>query len=324
MGVRDLHTKFIGRPNHEKKDKKPQNHLSEIKGAVGIDVSTLMYRSLCSQEASSVFDVDDPKVPLFSAYNSFISALRTLREKHKLDVVLCFDNKSHPMKADTQTERRATRQYHLEELRKLYQLGSSNDAIMASIADHRKKLAYPREDLIAMIVSYCKKNAIKYCAAAFEADWQLVSLQQQGLIQNIISSDGDLFVLGGDNIITELNISSGACCIYRRELIMQRKSIGGGAYSKKDLPVLSCLTGNDYINRLSGNGPKSVHKLMYDYTELQSLEEQQSFIYDLQTNSTWKQGEAKPATGFYEKFWKAYYLHVYAPVLHLGPRQREM
>ena len=48
---------------------------------------------------------------------------------------------------------------------------------------HRKVIAYPREDFIAMIIAFCKEKGIKYCSAPFEADWQLVSLQKQGIIQ---------------------------------------------------------------------------------------------------------------------------------------------
>ena len=37
---------------------------------------------------------------------------------------------------------------------------------------------------IAMIIAFCKeKGILKYCSAPFEADWQLVSLQKQGIIQ---------------------------------------------------------------------------------------------------------------------------------------------
>jgi 5'-3' exonuclease len=51
-----------------------------------------------------------------------------------------------------------------------------------------------------MLIKFCKEKSIKYCSAPFEADWQLVSLQQQGIIKHIMTVDGDLFVLGGDSI----------------------------------------------------------------------------------------------------------------------------
>jgi hypothetical protein len=44
MGTKDLHKEFIKRPQHEMKNKKAQNNLSELGGGVvGVDVSLLMY-----------------------------------------------------------------------------------------------------------------------------------------------------------------------------------------------------------------------------------------------------------------------------------------
>ena len=40
-----------------------------------------------------------------------------------------------------------------------------------------------QREVIAMIIAFCKEKGIKYCFAPFEADWQLVSLQKQGIIQ---------------------------------------------------------------------------------------------------------------------------------------------
>ena len=46
--------------------------------------------------------------------------------------------------------------------------------------------------------------------------------QKKGIIQHILSSVGDLLVLGGDSIITDLNYGSGACSIYDTNAILRR------------------------------------------------------------------------------------------------------
>lgn len=131
--------------------------------------------------------------------------------------------------------------------------------------------------------------------------------------------DGDLFVLGGDNIVTEVDYSSGACCIYRRDEIMKRPTMGGGMCGKEDLPVLACFSGNDYVDRLYNNGPKKVLSLLLRYSRLESLEEKEDFIITLQNKSKWKKDGKPPAEGFYSgAFWKAFYLQVHAPVFHLN------
>jgi hypothetical protein len=105
MGVQDLHSHFINRSSYEKRDNKPQHSLSELDGPVGIDVSTIMYRHLRTALGSAVIDVE-PAVPLYHAFHEITNTIMLLTGKHKLDIVLCFDNKPHPMKADTQTSRR--------------------------------------------------------------------------------------------------------------------------------------------------------------------------------------------------------------------------
>ena len=52
---------------------------------------------------------------------------------------------------------------------------------------------------------------------------------------------------------------------------MQRKSMGGGLFSKGDLPLLSCLAGNDYIDRLYLNGHKKVLQLMQQFLCLEKV-----------------------------------------------------
>eukprot|EP00956_Cyclotella_meneghiniana_P030798 scaffold78688_cov59-Cyclotella_meneghiniana.AAC.6 len=295
MGVNDLHKTFIDRPNHEKKNKR---NLADLLGTIGIDVSTIMYRLVSSPLGSGPIDVNPP-VPLYHAYKEATTTLSLLTDKHKKQILLVFDNRSHPMKAGTQSGRRSDRETAQLKLADIYKTSDITDKTAEDVQKHRKAMAHPREDFIAMIIAFCKEKGIKFCSAPFEADWQLVSLQKQGIIQHILSSDGDLLVLGGDSIITDLNNGSGACCIYDTNSILQRKSMGGGMFLPQHLPLLACFSGNDYIARLHGNGPKKVLNLMNQFTALESLEEQQSFISDLQNESKWKTGDSKPANGFW-------------------------
>ena len=74
-GREDLHTKFIGRPQHEFKNEKHQHHLSDIDGTVGIDVSTILYQCLQTPLGAAVFDIDGPKVP-----RGYVQASNSIRE----------------------------------------------------------------------------------------------------------------------------------------------------------------------------------------------------------------------------------------------------
>eukprot|EP00956_Cyclotella_meneghiniana_P022306 scaffold42007_cov51-Cyclotella_meneghiniana.AAC.2 len=105
MGVNDLHKTFIDRPNHEKKNKR---NLADLLGTIGIDVSTIMYHVLpCvlgpRHLAPAPIDVNAP-VPLYHAYKEATTTLSLLNDKHEKQILLVFDNRSHPMKAGTQTQ----------------------------------------------------------------------------------------------------------------------------------------------------------------------------------------------------------------------------
>ena len=126
------------------------------------------------------------------------------------------------------------------------------------VVTHRKNMAAPREDLVAMVEKFCEEKKIKYCSAPFEADPQVVELQKCGAAKHIMPTDEDMFVLGGDSIVSEVELGKGQCCIYNCEGILQRTSMGGGKFCKEDLPLIGCFSGNDFIKRLNNNGHKKL------------------------------------------------------------------
>ena len=56
-------------------------------------------------------------------------------------------------------------------------------------------------------------------SAPFEADWQLAMLQKQDIIQGVITDDSDLFVLGCDNILMDINIMDHTCYLVERAAV---------------------------------------------------------------------------------------------------------
>ena len=159
-----------------------------------------------------------------------------------------------PMKeAGAGTTRESRRNTALERLDEIYSNGDADDYEEAKKL--RTSIVYRREDLAAMIINECRKMGVKIFAAPFEADWQLVSAQVDNLIDVIISDDGDLFIIGGDNIVTDLDYETGECCFYKRDEILQRESMGSGVYAN-ELPALSNFVGNDYISNLYNVGEK--------------------------------------------------------------------
>ena len=77
MGPCNLYKEFIGRNDNEKRDGKRHYQLKDLKGTIGVDASGWFHRSLHTQKGAAVFDMD-PKVPLFDAFDKFMSILRSV------------------------------------------------------------------------------------------------------------------------------------------------------------------------------------------------------------------------------------------------------
>eukprot|EP00956_Cyclotella_meneghiniana_P014527 scaffold21787_cov46-Cyclotella_meneghiniana.AAC.1 len=265
-----------------------------------------------TQSGAAVFDMD-PEVPLFDALNGVVKDLRFLKVTCQKDVVAVFDGRAHPMKGSEESSREQHRRDSIVALNSIYE--EDFPGLYDRVKKLRTTIVYRRVDFAVRIADECKKLGIKVIQAPFEADWQLVELQRAGLIDNILSSDGDLFVLGGDRIISELNYHSGACCFYQRDNILTRISMGRGDYSG-ELHALSCFLGNDYVNRLDGNGPARVRELMASFVSVNHQAREQ-MIRTISSTRKWKKDDESFAIDFYDKFWRAYYLHVCPPVIRL-------
>jgi 5'-3' exonuclease len=117
----------------------------------------------------------------------------------------------------------------------------------------RPSIAYRREDFAVRIANECNKLGISVIQAPFEAKRQLVEAQKAGLIDIIILDDGDVFVLGGDNIVSSLSYRTGECFVYKQSDVLAKQTMGGGEY-KNELAALVCFLGCDFVKKLDGNG----------------------------------------------------------------------
>lgn len=186
------------------------------------------------------------------------------------------------------------------------------------VKELRKGIVYRRDDFTSLLIIECRKLKIKVFCSAFEADWQLIAAQEHaGLIDIIVSDDGDLFVIGGDIIVTELNYYTGSCCFYERKNILSRPSMGNGSYAD-ELPALSSFLRNDFVKCLDGNGSSRTRALMDGWVKC-SDSERHVMITTMEVTRKWHRDDEENAHGFSIKFWQSYYLQKYAPIFRLTP-----
>ena len=85
-----------------------------------------------------------------TAFDKLVEFIFVLHIKYKKEVLLVFDGVGHPIKQCTQVECREKRKYFQEELDKLYGYAQANK--LESVAKNRKKIAFPSEDLIVIML----------------------------------------------------------------------------------------------------------------------------------------------------------------------------
>ena len=66
-------------------------------------------------------------MPIYAAFKRVLDMLSNLVDKHERDVLLCFDNLGHPMKAEEQARRRNERAKQKDKLKAIYMHGAGND-----------------------------------------------------------------------------------------------------------------------------------------------------------------------------------------------------
>lgn len=129
----------------------------------------------------------------------------------------------------------------------------------------RRKSARPTPEDYAFVCQWMVDNGIEYMQAPFEADGQMKALIGDGKASAAISEDGDLVIYEVPRILTKTKVDTKkpekSKCQY-----FELDKLKGGDYNSpiangdrsKYLPEISCFLGNDYIERLSGNGVATV------------------------------------------------------------------
>lgn len=159
---------------------------------VGVDVSVFLYEALMKSPSLEQYHTL-PLVPVVGVCHSFDRMMDALACAGVSDVIFVFDGCDHPLKAETAAARRQARAESELRLRGLY--STKEPALYDEMVKERRKCAVPRSDVLHVLISHFQRKGWKYVMAPFEADAQLASMCRQALIQAVLSTDSDYYVL---------------------------------------------------------------------------------------------------------------------------------
>eukprot|EP00562_Extubocellulus_spinifer_P029546 CAMPEP_0178720244 /NCGR_PEP_ID=MMETSP0699-20121125/23609_1 /TAXON_ID=265572 /ORGANISM="Extubocellulus spinifer, Strain CCMP396" /LENGTH=688 /DNA_ID=CAMNT_0020370643 /DNA_START=1772 /DNA_END=3838 /DNA_ORIENTATION=- len=187
----------------------------------------------------------DPQHPVTHLL-TYLSSWIKLFQESKLNTIWVFDGISPPAKERTDQRRKADRQKHIDKLEEYYKRGYAQH--FEEVDKLWRKVVYPRGDIIYLVVRLLKGRGIPYMQAPFEAEAQCVRLQMDGIVEYVLSDDGDCFAYCVKLWITLAKLS-GKCCVMNSNDILTRECAGGGRWNN-DLAVIPPLRGCDYCPKL--------------------------------------------------------------------------
>ena len=294
MGVEGLSTPYIRdhkNATNAKFDEVTKN--SELPVVVGFDISVMII-SLMRQNSSMIsLYHTEPKVPMPELAEKVAAQLRSCFKHGMGKAVLAFDGLTHKLKKDhAHKTRYKNLEASQEELRRLYGISSfatqtEDNVAIARVKKLRAELSPIRQDIIHSIKTKVEDvfgDKVVCIGSPYEADHQLASLYKQGIIDYVVTTDSDLICLGA-TVLIGMNLSSSACWIMTMQKMLSErlpskfKTKEEMVWSQDLLIELACFSGNDFIGRVPGNGPKKVKNFVEAIVDLDNDQKYQ-YIYD--------------------------------------------
>ncbi|XDG05063.1 hypothetical protein ABKA04_004678 [Annulohypoxylon sp. FPYF3050] len=169
---------------------------------------------------------------------------------------LVFDGGYLPSKAETEASREKRREESKKTGLELLKAGKPSQA-----HPHLQKAVDVTPEMARYLIEELKKVGVPYVVAPYEADPQLVYLEQHGHVSGILSEDSDLLVFGAKRLLTKLDQYGRCIEINRRDFCLCREvSLTG--WTDSQFRQMAILSGCDYLSSINNLGLKTAHRMM--------------------------------------------------------------
>jgi len=169
---------------------------------------------------------------------------------------LVFDGDYLPSKGHTESDRAARRKESRRVGLQLLQEGKT-----AQAQQELQKACDVTPLMAREMIEELKAAGIPYVVAPYEADSQLAYLEQQGLINGVLSEDSDLLVFGVRCLLTKLD-QYGECVMIRRDDFTACREVSLVGWKLNDFRLMAMLSGCDYLPGIERMGLKTAYRLV--------------------------------------------------------------
>ncbi|KAL4921818.1 hypothetical protein BDW62DRAFT_173458 [Aspergillus aurantiobrunneus] len=176
---------------------------------------------------------------------------------------LVFDGDNLPSKSGTEQARYQRRKESKELGMELHRKGRTAEAYQ----EFQK--AVDVSPLMAReLIEELKKMEIQYVVAPYEADAQLVYLEQHGFIDGIISEDSDLLVFGARRLLSKLDQHGDLVEINRADFTACRE-VSFVGWTDTEFRRMCILSGCDYLPNIARVGLKTAYRSIRKYKSVE-------------------------------------------------------
>ncbi|CAG8374053.1 unnamed protein product [Penicillium salamii] len=169
---------------------------------------------------------------------------------------LVFDGDNLPSKAGTEQERARRRQES-----KALGLELQRKGRMPEAYQEFQKAVDVTPYMARQLIEELKQMNVQYVVAPYEADAQMVYLEQQGDIDGIISEDSDLLVFGAKRLLSKLD-QHGECIEINRADFGACREVSLAGWSDADFRTMCILSGCDYLANIPKMGLKTAYRIV--------------------------------------------------------------
>lgn len=218
---------------------------------VGIDMSCWLHKAAfsCATELAT-------GVPTRRYIDTCLARLRMLLHAGVVPV-LVFDGAPLPMKAPTNTARRAARD-------RAHELGMEalKRKDKAGAFEHFSKGVRVTHEMSRAVIKEVRKLNVEYVVAPYEADAQLAFLSNCGEVDVIFTEDSDLVVYGGKKIFYKMNRDGeGDLFVQKNLMALDKPSMRN--FTPAMLTTVCVLSGCDFLPEgVPGLGIHKAHALV--------------------------------------------------------------
>ena len=266
----------------------PLSNYSGMK--IGVDASVWINRALKSRKFAKQIALAKVMIPEQSIKDYIWVWLDCQFEsyhKYDIELLLVFDGIRNKLKAKENDKRSSIWKSALIDMEEHWNGGAKlhEDAFYKCA----KNTIRVTDDVILLVKQWCDKKSVRYVCAPMEAEWELVYLCNEDVIDGIVSSDSDILALGRIKfVIYNLSDYGGSIWVdvYTAELIglYQKEVLNLDMTSADDTLswiVYCVMHGCDFVSSAPGIGPVKVEKAFKDYMKCDSIAAKELFFDEL-------------------------------------------